>query len=90
MGKTALLSVYDKTGIVDFARELNARGYRILSSGGTFKTLSESGITNLQEVAEYTGTPEMPGGLVKTLNPKIHAGILADRNNIAHMEYLEK
>lgn len=87
MRKQALLSVSDKTGIVDFARELVAAGYHILSTGGTAKLLAKEGI-EVQEVADYTGFPEMLDGRVKTLNPKIHAGILARRPDPAHMAAL--
>jgi len=85
----ALLSVYDKTGIVEFASVLVALGYELLSSGGTAKALQEAGIP-VTEVAIYTGYPEMPGGLVKTLHPKIHAGLLADEGNEMHLSYLVK
>lgn len=76
--KRALISVSDKTGIVDFAKALSARDVEILSTGGTFKLLSEQGIPAI-EVADYTGFPEMMDGRVKTLHPKIHGGILARR-----------
>jgi phosphoribosylaminoimidazolecarboxamide formyltransferase / IMP cyclohydrolase len=77
---TALLSVSDKTGLVEFARELvTVYNFTIISSGGTASTLSEAGIP-VQEVGAYTGAPEMLGGRVKTLHPKIHGGILARRN----------
>jgi phosphoribosylaminoimidazolecarboxamide formyltransferase/IMP cyclohydrolase len=75
---TALLSVWDKTGIVDFARSLHEMGISILSSGGTGKALSEAGIP-FTEVSEYTGSPEMMDGRVKTLHPKIHGGLLGRR-----------
>jgi phosphoribosylaminoimidazolecarboxamide formyltransferase/IMP cyclohydrolase len=71
-----LLSVTDKAGLVDFARGLEGRGFRILSSGGTARALRDGGL-EVTEVAEYTGSPEILGGRVKTLHPKIHAGILA-------------
>ncbi|MEI6745320.1 MAG: bifunctional phosphoribosylaminoimidazolecarboxamide formyltransferase/IMP cyclohydrolase [Methylococcaceae bacterium] len=74
----ALVSVSDKTGVVDFCRSLNQLGIEILSTGGTFKTLTENNITAI-EVADYTGFPEMMDGRVKTLHPKIHGGILARR-----------
>jgi phosphoribosylaminoimidazolecarboxamide formyltransferase/IMP cyclohydrolase len=73
--KWALLSVWDKTGLVDLARDLRARGVEILASGGTGKVLGAEGIPFL-EVSEYTGSPEMMDGRVKTLHPKIHAGLL--------------
>ena len=74
----ALVSVSDKTDIVDFCRTLNQLGIEILSTGGTFKILTENNITAI-EVADYTGFPEMMDGRVKTLHPKIHGGILARR-----------
>lgn len=76
--RRALLSVSDKTGIVDFARALAARGVVLLSTGGTYKLLKDSGIV-VTEVSEHTGFPEMMDGRVKTLHPKIHGGILARR-----------
>ena len=76
--RRALISVSDKTGIVDFARELSSRGVAILSTGGTAKLLSESGV-KVQEVSDYTGFPEMMDGRVKTLHPKVHGGILGRR-----------
>lgn len=77
--RRALISVSDKTGIVDFARELSAQGVEILSTGGTFKLLREQNIAAV-EVADYTGFPEMMDGRVKTLHPKIHGGILGRRD----------
>ncbi|MAD00162.1 MAG: bifunctional phosphoribosylaminoimidazolecarboxamide formyltransferase/inosine monophosphate cyclohydrolase [Pseudomonadales bacterium] len=77
--RRALISVSDKTGIVDFARELSAQGVEILSTGGTYKLLCEQGIKAV-EVADYTGFPEMMDGRVKTLHPKIHGGILGRRD----------
>lgn len=77
--RRALISVSDKTGIVDFARELANLGVEILSTGGTFKLLREQGIAAV-EVADYTGFPEMMDGRVKTLHPKIHGGILGRRD----------
>lgn len=74
----ALLSVSDKTGIVEFARALHGFGVEIFSTGGTFKLLTEQGIPAI-EIAQYTGFPEMMDGRVKTLHPKVHGGILARR-----------
>jgi phosphoribosylaminoimidazolecarboxamide formyltransferase/IMP cyclohydrolase len=74
----ALISVSDKTGIVDFARQLHAAGVEILSTGGTAKLLADSDIP-VTEVSDYTGFPEMMAGRVKTLHPKIHGGILGRR-----------
>ena len=75
---TALISVSDKTGIIEFARTLQQRGVHILSTGGTAKLLSQNGIT-ATEVSDHTGFPEMMGGRVKTLHPTIHGGILGRR-----------
>jgi len=76
--RRALLSVSDKTGIVEFARELKERGIELLSTGGTAKLLVNHGIT-VKEVAEHTGFPEIMGGRLKTLHPKIHGGLLGRR-----------
>jgi phosphoribosylaminoimidazolecarboxamide formyltransferase/IMP cyclohydrolase len=76
--RRALLSVSDKTGIVEFARELKERGIELLSTGGTAKLLTSHGIS-VKEVAEHTGFPEIMGGRVKTLHPKIHGGLLGRR-----------
>lgn len=83
----ALLSVTDKTGLVPFAQGLRRHGVRLLSTGGTAKVLMEAGVP-LREVSEYTGFPEMLDGRVKTLQPKIHGGILAMRDRPEHMETL--
>jgi len=85
MEKRALISVSDKTGIVEFAKELvRHHGYTILSTGGTAKLLAEKGIP-VTEVSDYTGFPEMMDGRVKTLHPKIHGGLLCLRSNESHM-----
>ena len=76
----ALLSVSDKAGIEDFARALADRGVDILSTGGTARLLRDAGIP-VRDVSDYTGFPEMMDGRVKTLNPKVHGGILARRDN---------
>ena len=86
---TALLSVSDKTGIVDFARALHAQGIRLLSTGGTAKLLAGSGLP-VTEVAEITGFPEMMDGRVKTLHPRVHGGLLARRDVPAHMAALKE
>ncbi len=78
--KQALISVSDKTGVEGFAKALTERGVKILSTGGTAKLLREAGIT-CRDVSDYTGFPEMMDGRVKTLNPKVHGGILARRDN---------
>ena len=79
----ALLSVSDKTGIVDFAEGLVRAGYQIISSGGTHAVLQAEGIP-VMKVSDYTGSPEIMNGRVKTLHPKIHGGILAQRGNPNH------
>src|SRR5712664_1524378 len=75
----ALISVFDKTGIVDFAKKLAALQIEILSTGGTAKLLREAGVA-VRDVSEFTGWPEMLGGRVKTLHPKVHGGLLFRRN----------
>lgn len=85
--KRALISVSDKTGIVEFARALAALGVELLSTGGTARLLRENNIP-VQEVSSYTGFPEMLDGRVKTLHPMIHAGLLALRDNSEHMKTL--
>lgn len=87
MKKQALISCSDKSGVVEFAKDLVDLGYHILSTGGTAKLIAEAGIP-VQEVADYTGFPEMLDGRVKTLNPKVHAGILARRPVAEHMKAL--
>jgi len=87
MKKRALLAVWDKTGIADFAAGLVVHGFEIVSTGNTFRTLTEAGIAAV-EVAEVTGFPECLGGRVKTLHPAIHGGILARRDVSAHMDFL--
>jgi len=84
----ALLSVYDKTGIVDLGRGLADLGWELVSSGGTATALADAGIP-VVEVAAVTDAPEMLGGRVKTLHPRIHGGILADRSKPEHMSDLE-
>lgn len=84
----ALISVSDKTGIVEFAKELDSLGIEIISTGGTYKKLREAGI-NAMEISELTGFPECLDGRVKTLHPKVHAGILAMRAKEEHMKQLK-
>jgi phosphoribosylaminoimidazolecarboxamide formyltransferase / IMP cyclohydrolase len=79
----ALLSVSDKTGIVDFARALTQRGVELISTGGTRKTLADAGLSVI-DISELTGFPEMMDGRVKTLHPKVHGGLLAIRSNKDH------
>lgn len=88
MKKRALLSVSDKTGIVEFARELQELGLEVVSTGGTYRALKEAGI-DVTSVDSVTGFPECLDGRVKTLHPKIHAGILAMRDNPNHMKQVE-
>ena len=83
--KRALISVSNKEGIVDFAKTLEEAGVEIISTGGTYRKLKESGI-KVRKVEEVTGFPEMLNGRVKTLHPYIHGGILADRSNENHMK----
>jgi phosphoribosylaminoimidazolecarboxamide formyltransferase/IMP cyclohydrolase len=85
----ALLSVSDKTGLVEFARGLAALGVGLLSTGGTARTLADAGLP-VTEVADYTGFPEMLDGRVKTLHPRIHGGILARRDLASHVDALER
>jgi len=80
----AVISLTDKAGIEDFARELEAMGVEILSTGGTAKKMRESGI-KVKDVSEFTGFPEMLDGRVKTLHPKVHGGILAQKTNPDHL-----
>ncbi|SHH28345.1 bifunctional phosphoribosylaminoimidazolecarboxamide formyltransferase/IMP cyclohydrolase [Massilia sp. CF038] len=87
MIKQALISVSDKTGVLDFARALSALGINILSTGGTAKLLADNGVP-VTEVADYTGFPEMLDGRVKTLHPKVHGGILARRDFPEHVAKL--
>lgn len=85
----ALISVSDKTGIVEFAKELQNLGIEIISTGGTYKKLREDGV-NAVEISELTGFPECLDGRVKTLHPKVHAGILAMRAKEEHMKQLQE
>ncbi|MBP6252658.1 MAG: bifunctional phosphoribosylaminoimidazolecarboxamide formyltransferase/IMP cyclohydrolase, partial [Rubrivivax sp.] len=84
---SALISVSDKTGVLDFARALHAAGVQLLSTGGTARLLAEAGLP-VTEVAELTGFPEMLDGRVKTLHPRVHGGLLARRDLPAHMAAL--
>jgi phosphoribosylaminoimidazolecarboxamide formyltransferase/IMP cyclohydrolase len=87
--KQALISVSDKTGIVDMAKGLEALGAEILSTGGTAKVLREAGV-KVTDVAAYTGSPEILDGRVKTLHPKIHGGLLGRRSVPAHVEQMRQ
>jgi phosphoribosylaminoimidazolecarboxamide formyltransferase/IMP cyclohydrolase len=87
--RRALLSVSDKTGLIEFGRALSGFGIEILSTGGTYKALKDAGVA-VKEVAEHTGFPEMMDGRVKTLHPTIHGGILALRDHADHKAAMEK
>src|ERR1700729_2737980 len=82
--KRALLSVSDKTGIVEFARGLTELGIEVISTGGTARALTENGI-RVRSISELTGFPEIMDGRVKTLHPKLYAGLLAVRDNAEHL-----
>lgn len=85
----ALLSVTDKTGIVEFAKELSSLGIEIVSTGGTAKTIREGGVRVI-DISELTGFPEILGGRVKTLHPLVHGGILFKREDPEHVETVKK
>ncbi|HOS68757.1 MAG TPA: bifunctional phosphoribosylaminoimidazolecarboxamide formyltransferase/IMP cyclohydrolase, partial [Bacillota bacterium] len=87
MIKRALISVSDKTGIVDLARELAKQGVEIISTGGTAKALADAGIKVIG-ISDITGFPECLDGRVKTLHPNIHGGLLAIRDKAEHMDKL--
>ncbi len=87
--RRALISVYDKTGVIELGKLLQSTGVEILSTGSTAKTLQGAGIT-VTEVSTYTGFPEIMGGRVKNLHPRIHSGILADQNNPEHLRAIEE
>src|SRR6185295_9531906 len=86
--RRALISVSDKTGVVDFARGLREAGVELLSTGGTAAAIREAGI-DVTEVSEFTGSPEILGGRVKTLHPRLHGALLARRDDPEHMATLE-
>jgi len=88
--KRALISVYDKTGIVDFARELGKLGFTIISTGGTLEKLQEGGVRLVKHVSEVTKFPEILEGRIKTEHPQLMGGILALRAKKEHMNDLEK
>jgi phosphoribosylaminoimidazolecarboxamide formyltransferase / IMP cyclohydrolase len=83
----AILSVHDKTGIIEFAKSLASLGWTLLASGGTAKLLRENGLS-VTEVADYTKSPEILGGRVKTLHPAIHGGLLARPTDADHQQLL--
>ncbi len=88
--KNVLISVSDKTGIVEFAQQLEKLDFRILSTGGTYRALEEAGIKNLIEVADFTGFPEGLEGRIKTLTPQVFGGILNLRNNAEHQNFCKE
>lgn len=85
----ALISVTDKTGIVEFAKELSSLGIEIVSTGGTAKTIREGGVRVI-DISELTGFPEILGGRVKTLHPLVHGGILFKRDDPEHVETIKR
>ncbi len=87
--KRALVSVSDKTGIVDFVKELNDLGIEVVSTGGTARAIRDAGIP-VRDVSELTGFPEIMDGRVKTLHPLIHGGILARRDDQTHLKAVEE
>ncbi|ANL36332.1 bifunctional phosphoribosylaminoimidazolecarboxamide formyltransferase/IMP cyclohydrolase [Rhizobium phaseoli] len=87
--KTALLSVFDKTGIVELAQALSERGVRLLSTGGTYKAIAAAGLA-VTDVSAITGFPEIMDGRVKTLHPTVHGGLLAIRDDSEHQEAMKK
>lgn len=87
--KRALISVSDKTGLIDFAKELAAHGVELISTGGTAKAIKDSGIP-VKDISEVTGFPEMLDGRVKTLHPVVHGGLLSLRDNKEHMDTIAK
>ncbi|PVX23367.1 MAG: IMP cyclohydrolase [Candidatus Bathyarchaeum sp.] len=88
--KRALISVHEKTGIIEFAKELQKIGFTIVSTGGTLKALEDGGVQGVVHVSDVTGFPEILDGRVKTLHPKLMAGILALRNKKEHINELQK
>jgi len=86
----ALMSVYDKTGLEMIVSTLESFGVEIIASSGTAAKIKALGYGKVREVSEYTGHPESPGGLLKTLHPKIHGGLLLDWNDTEHRSYMER
>ncbi|MEL6435617.1 MAG: bifunctional phosphoribosylaminoimidazolecarboxamide formyltransferase/IMP cyclohydrolase, partial [Pseudomonadota bacterium] len=86
--KRALLSVFDKTGVVELARDLVARGVELVSTGGTYRALSDAGLP-VTDVSAVTGFPEIMDGRVKTLHPSVHGGLLAIRDDAEHVSAME-
>lgn len=90
MIKKAIISVYDKQGLETLVPALAKYSIKIISSGGTARRIKEIGYKDLVEVSEYTGHPESPGGLVKTLHPKVHGGLLLDRDEPEHAKWMKE
>jgi len=90
MIERALISVYDKSGLEELVEALAVYGVEIISSGGTARRIREIGYERLVEVSDYTDHPESPGGLVKTLHPKVHGGLLLDRDRPDHRRWMEE
>jgi phosphoribosylaminoimidazolecarboxamide formyltransferase/IMP cyclohydrolase len=88
--KRALISVSDKTGLEELVKALEPHGVEIVSSGGTAKRIKELGYKKLTEVSDYTGHPESPGGLLKTLHPRVHGGLLLNQALPEHGDYMAK
>ena len=84
----AIISVTDKSGVVDFAKSLGKFGIQILSTGGTARALREGGVP-VTDISEYTGFPEMMDGRIKTLHPKVHGGLLGMRDNPEHVKVMK-
>ena len=90
MIKRALISVYDKSGLEKLVETFGGYGVEIISSGGTARKIKEIGYERLVEVSEYTGHSESPGGLVKTLHPKVHGGLLLDVADPEHKKWMDE
>ena len=90
MIKRALISVYDKSGLKELVEALGEFDVEIISSGGTARRIRELGYGKLVEVSDYTGHPESPGGLVKTLHPKVHGGLLLNREDKSHAKWMDE
>jgi phosphoribosylaminoimidazolecarboxamide formyltransferase/IMP cyclohydrolase len=90
MIKRALISVYDKSGLKELVEALGEFDVEIVSSGGTARRIRELGYGKLVEVSDYTGHPESPGGLVKTLHPKVHGGLLLNREDPSHVKWMDE
>jgi phosphoribosylaminoimidazolecarboxamide formyltransferase/IMP cyclohydrolase len=88
--RRALISVYDKSGLEGLVEALGELGFEIVSSGGTAKRVRELGYEQLTEVSDYTGFPESPGGLLKTLHPRVHGGLLLSRGVPEHRAYMDR